>query len=106
MALALPIYPVVYAVRVEPSWFGDGWEDYLRNWQDLGSGGTELRCRGLEISRDRLVGRADYPHGTDESFSPTHVTTWLEVEGMAGKPLRSQGGSRLLALNSEQCVST
>ncbi len=73
-------HPVVYAVRVEPSWFGEHWETYLRKWCELGVGGTELRCRGVSICPDRLVGRADYPHGADSTFDPSHITTWVDVE--------------------------
>jgi hypothetical protein len=76
-------HAVVHAVRVEPSWFGDRWTTHIRNWEEMDSGGTELWCRFVEILPNRLIGRVDYPNGTDASFDPTHITTWREVEALS-----------------------
>jgi hypothetical protein len=27
-------HPVVYAIRVDPEWFGNSWTDYLRGWME------------------------------------------------------------------------
>jgi hypothetical protein len=82
IGLASRGYPVVYAVRVEPEWFGDSWERYLYRWQKMGKAGGELKCRGVPIPPERLVARADYPNGTDSIFSPFHITQWHEIEEM------------------------
>lgn len=73
-------YPVVYAVRVEPEWFGEGWERYLIDWNEMGTSGNELKCRGVIVGPERLVARADFPNGTDPHFLPTHITQWDDIE--------------------------
>jgi hypothetical protein len=78
-ALGAGGYPIVYAVRVEPSWFRDRWEEYIQFWSELGTSGLDLQCK-IDIPPDRLVGRADYPNGTERSFDPTFITTWSQVQ--------------------------
>jgi hypothetical protein len=73
---------IVYAVRAEPSWFGDSRVAYLQRWQKMGTSGGELKCRGVQIPPQRLVARADYPNGTDSIFSLSHITKWYEIEEM------------------------
>jgi hypothetical protein len=72
--------PVAYGVRVDPEWFGDRWEAYLDDWHRRGTAGGELKCRGVVLSPDRLVARADFPNGTDSDFDPTHLTKWADIE--------------------------
>lgn len=74
-------YPVVYAIRVEPEWFGDQWGVYLGRWE-AGSASMELLCRET-IGPDRLVAKAEYLQGTDDTFSPD-CTTWEQVLQEAG----------------------
>jgi hypothetical protein len=69
-------YPVVYAIRVEPNWFGEAWHSYLEKWAS-GSNSTELLCSHT-IGADRLIAKAEYPHGTDGRFTPG-CTTWAQV---------------------------
>jgi hypothetical protein len=69
-------YPVVYAIRVEPEWFGDAWRSYIQNWAS-GSNSMELLC-GHTIAVDRLIAKAEYPLGTDGKFTPD-CTTWEQV---------------------------
>ena len=76
-------YPVVYAVRVEPAWFGQSWDRYLRYWHELGVARGELKCRAT-IASGRLIARADYPNGTDPTFSFTHFTNWSQLEEVNG----------------------
>jgi hypothetical protein len=73
-------YPVVYGVRVDPEWFGDKWASYLERWHRLGIAKAELKCRGVVISPDRLIARADFPNGTDSDFDPTQITKWSDIE--------------------------
>lgn len=72
-------YPVVYGIRVDPEWFGNEWEIYLDHWHRLGSAGGELKCRGIVISPERIIARADFPNGTDSYFDPTHITKWTDI---------------------------
>ena len=69
-------YPVVYAIRVEPEWFGDAWHSYIQNWE-RGSNSMELLCSHT-IGADRLIAKAEYPLGTDGKFTP-NCTTWEQV---------------------------
>jgi hypothetical protein len=73
--------PVVYAIRVDPVWFGDSWEDYLQRWM-AGRGAIDLRCGQAKIPPERLVGRVVYPNGTDRTFMPTWCTKWSDVENL------------------------
>jgi hypothetical protein len=70
--------PVVYAIRVDPSWFGAEWEAYLAKWK-RGSSRRELRCTCERIHPDRIVAKATYLNGSP-SFEPLDCTTWDDVE--------------------------
>jgi hypothetical protein len=69
-------YPVVYAIRVEPEWFGDAWHSYIQNWES-GSNSFELLCSHA-IGANRLIAKAEYLLGTDGKFTP-NCTTWEQV---------------------------
>jgi hypothetical protein len=75
-------HPVVYAIRVDPEWFGHSWKGYLQGWM-AGRGATELRCSQADIPPERLVGKVVYPNGTDRTFMPTWCTKWLDVENLS-----------------------
>jgi len=73
-------FPVVYALSVEPQWFGEAWETYLVNWKDGHRARVELRCLRDLISVDRIVAKAMYPNGTDPDFLPDWIRTWTDAE--------------------------
>jgi hypothetical protein len=70
--------PVVYAIRVDPSWFGEAWDAYLAVWRD-GSSRGELHCACEGIHPDRIIAKAIYPNGAP-SWEPFDCTTWDDVE--------------------------
>ncbi len=69
-------YPVVFAVRVDPDWFGRRSADHLMFWE-LGDR-HDLDCSPRSIAVDRIWGVARYPKGTDPDFLGL-VYTWEEV---------------------------
>jgi hypothetical protein len=71
-------YPVVYAIRVEPAWFGDNWENYLYTWES-GFGSLDLCCNSCKILPDRLVGKAEYPQGTEGDDVLDHCRKWSDL---------------------------
>jgi hypothetical protein len=73
-------FAVVYALRVEPHWFGDLWARYEYNWQD-GRSAVELRCRRNLITPDRIAARVVYPNGT-VGFSVRWLQDMEEVEAL------------------------
>ena len=78
-------FPVVYAIRVEPQWFGDKWETYLVNWEEGHRAAVELRCARDLISPDRILAKAMYPKGTDSDFLADWCETWADVEALSRK---------------------
>ena len=42
--------------------------------------GGELKCFGFSIGPERLVARADFPNGTEQTFMPAGVTTLEAAE--------------------------
>ena len=79
IALSTGGHPVVYAIRIDPSWFHDDWETYLERWS-IGSGSCEFKCNSCKIHPDRLVAKVSYPEGTDRTYAPTFYTKWPDVE--------------------------
>jgi hypothetical protein len=73
-------FAVVYALRVEPEWFGERWDRYLRDWEI--SRARELRCSGDHVPPDRIIAKAEYPNGTDRKFMPTCFCSWEDYQGM------------------------
>jgi hypothetical protein len=71
-------FPVVYAIRVVPEWFGKRWERHLYLLGD-GTRSEELRCARSLIGAKQLVGKAEYPHGTSSTFSPGE-SGWDELK--------------------------
>jgi hypothetical protein len=63
--LASDGYPVVYAIRVEPAWFGEDWEHLLDSWQ-LGFP-KDLSCSCERVTVDRLVAKVCYVNGTEDA---------------------------------------
>jgi len=78
-------FPVVYAIRVDPQWFGETWETYILNWKEGSRAAVELRCGRDLISPDRIVAKAIYPNGTDSDFLCDWCETWADVEGLLQK---------------------
>jgi hypothetical protein len=76
-------FPVVYAISVEQSWFGETWDRYLAQWEDGHRAAVELRCSRDLVSSDRIVAKALYPNGTDPSFLPTWIVAWAEAEALS-----------------------
>ena len=72
-------FPVVYAIRVQPEWFGDGWARYLSDWE-MSIRAHELRCSGVLVEADRIIAKAEYPTGTDCDFRPTGFHNWEEYQ--------------------------
>lgn len=70
-------YPVVYAIMVEPAWFGEDWERYLDLWS-LGDQ-EDLSCSCELVTVDRLVAKVHYTNGTDGDFIPTGFSNWEEA---------------------------
>jgi len=70
-------YPVVYAITVEPIWFGENWEHLLNSWQ-LGFPG-DLSCSCERVTVDRLVAKVSYVNGTEGDFIPAGFSTWEEA---------------------------
>jgi len=87
-------HPVVYAVRVDGSWFGSEWERYSELWKEFESCGGELKCVTATIGPERLVGRVDYPNGTDGTFMPSNLTSWDAVEQIATEQKRHHESTR------------
>jgi hypothetical protein len=73
-------FPVVYAIRVEPDWFGEQWERHLYQISD-GMRTEELSCLRSLIAAARLVAKAEYPNGTSTHFSPG-TFDWSELQEM------------------------
>jgi hypothetical protein len=74
-------FPVVYAIRIEPEWFGEEWERYICRWEEGDRGPIELVCRRELISPDRILAKAVYPNGVaDSEFSPDGFKTWDELQ--------------------------
>lgn len=71
--------PAVYAIRVEPGWYGNKWATHLAHWEH-GRRDVELRCSGNLIPPNRLLAKVIYPKGTDRDFMPTWCKTWGDVE--------------------------
>ena len=61
-------FPVVYALSVEPEWFGEKWDRYLAHWEEGNRAAVELRCPRDRVSPDRIVAKAMFPNGTDPDF--------------------------------------
>lgn len=76
--------PVVYAIRVQPSWFGDQWAEYAE-LREFSNPGEEFRCKGNLISRDRIIARVMYPNGTEADFLPTWHMSWQDGEGLVAR---------------------
>lgn len=75
--------PIVYAISVEPHWFGGTWETYLWHWENSHHGAVELRCSRDLVTSDRIIAKAMFPNGTDRDFMPTWIRTWAEAEALA-----------------------
>lgn len=73
-------FPVVYAIRVEPEWFGDTWERYVYHREEFGNRGEELRCNRDLVTRDQICAKAIYPNGTDGSVLIDGFKTWADVQ--------------------------
>ena len=78
-------FPVVYALRVEPQWFGKTWERYMVNWEEGHRAAVELRCLRDFISPDRIIAKAVYPNGSDSDFLCEWCETWADVEALVQK---------------------
>ena len=72
-------FPVVYAIRVQPEWFGDRWPGYLSDW-DRGARAGELRCCGNLVPLHQILGKAEYPNGTDRDYTPNLFHSWEEYQ--------------------------
>jgi hypothetical protein len=70
-------YPVVYAIMVEPAWFGEDWERHLDLWP-LGLQ-EDLSCSCERVTVDRLVAKVYYVNGTEGDFLPTGFSNWEEA---------------------------
>lgn len=77
-------FPVVYAISVQPEWFGQTWEAYLCHWEDGNHGAVELRCSRDLVTPDRIISKAIFPNGTDGDFLGDLIHTWGEVEALSG----------------------
>jgi hypothetical protein len=75
--------PIVYAISVEPQWFGETWETYLWHWENRNHGAVELRCSRDLVMPDRIIAKAMFPNGTDPDFMPTWIRTWAEAEALS-----------------------
>jgi hypothetical protein len=75
-------HPVVYAVRVEPEWFGEYWKRHVSALEE-GKREVNLRCSGARITTDRIVAKVSYPNGTDPEFTPTWFSTWENVPALS-----------------------
>jgi hypothetical protein len=78
-------FPVVYAIRVEPEWFGNRWEKYIYDRELLGNRGEELRCNRDRVTQDRICAKADYPNGTDGDLQIDGFKTWADIEAYSGR---------------------
>lgn len=77
-------HAVVYAIRVEPTWFGKYWKSNVLSWEE-GRRKVDLPCCGSHIPPDRLVGKVSYPNGTDMDFLPTWFSPWQDVLALTHK---------------------
>jgi hypothetical protein len=77
-ALTAGGYPVVYAVQIEPDWFGEVWRKRLESWGRRQSD-VNLRCLVEKIDVARIVAKVSYPNRTDGEFLPAWIATWDDV---------------------------
>jgi len=70
-------YPVVYAIRVDSSWFGDGWTKYIYEFENA-LGHETLRCPANDVTPDRILGKASYPNGTESDYE-LGCFTWQDA---------------------------
>ena len=82
-------FPVVYAVRVQPEWFGERWPKYMSDW-DMTIRAHELRCSGDLVPPDRIIAKAEYTNGTDRDFMPTCFHSWEEYQQIWNRASRNQ----------------
>jgi hypothetical protein len=73
-------FPIVYAIRVEPEWFGDTWERYIYHREEFGNRSHELRCKRELVTQDRICAKVLYPNGTDGSLQIDGFKTWADVQ--------------------------
>lgn len=76
-------YPVVYAISVQPQWFGEKWDRYLAHWEEGNRAAVELRCPRGRVSLDRIVAKATFPNGTDPDFLGDLIGSWAEAESLS-----------------------
>jgi hypothetical protein len=76
-------FPVVYGISVERHWFGETWDRYLAHWEEGDRATVELRCNRDLVSKDRIIGKAIYPNGTDQHFLGDLISRWTEVEALS-----------------------
>jgi hypothetical protein len=60
-------YPVVYAIRVESTWFAEGWKRYLYDYENA-LAHTDLRCPAIDVTPNRILGKVTYPSGTESDY--------------------------------------
>lgn len=75
-------HPVVYAVAVQPNWFGD-WARYM-SYLEIGVR-LDLQCQHA-VAPERILAKANYPNNTDREFLPTWCRTWDDVAALGSGP--------------------
>jgi hypothetical protein len=81
MSLTTGGHPVVYAVAVEPNWFGD-WAHYVGHLE-IGIR-EDLQCQH-DVAPERILAKANYPNNTDREFL-AWCRTWDDVAALGSGP--------------------
>lgn len=79
MSLTTGGHPVVYAVAVEPGWFGD-WERHI-SYREMGIR-RDLQCQH-DVAPERILAAVNYPNNTDREFLLTWCHTWDDAAALA-----------------------
>lgn len=72
--------PVVYAIEVDPEWFGKEWDEYLWESRHLGGRAREFRCARDLVTANRIIAKVGYPNGTESDFQPSLLRNWSDAE--------------------------
>jgi len=73
-------YPVVYAIRVESTWFGERWTSYIYDYENALSH-TDLRCPAVDVTSDLILGKVSYSKGTETDYE-VGCFTWQDARAI------------------------